>query len=211
MTSQGMTGARRREHLSDHEVRDRPRRGVEDRIAHVPAPEQHEADRGDEPQLKPASRHHLRQRLTRDGERLPHAGPPSEDAGDARHRPLPSPSSGGASTTALRPPRAAARRRRARTGTCGGARRARPPRSRARARGSTPAAPESRSSRVSQLCRRPVAGHRQQRVDPERVRQRRQQRALDAVPVVGGDDVADEDAGGAEVDRNHLPGQRARS
>ncbi len=80
-----------RKRFIEHEMRDRPRGGVEERIAHVPAPQQHEADRGGESQLKPASGNYFRQRLTRDGKRLTHAGLAAEHAGNSRHRSLPSP------------------------------------------------------------------------------------------------------------------------
>ena len=71
---------------SGHEQRDWPRGRVEDACRPRSSPRAREADAGEQDHDEPAARRDLRQRVARDGERLPHRGAEAERSGGARDR-----------------------------------------------------------------------------------------------------------------------------
>jgi hypothetical protein len=156
---------------------------IVDRRADVPAPQQHQPDRRDEGHPERGAGDDVRQRVARHGERLLSARAAAEGSGDLRNDsgPLQRGRAGLPASEALgEPERALQQNERPR-----------------RDREPWKTVPEEHRREADHphvpLRRRPVFGHLLQRVDPERVGQRGEDRVADCDPGIRGDDVADED------------------
>ncbi len=196
--------APRGEDLLDDEERHRPGGRVEYRLTDIPAPEEDEPDTRGEHHQEPAAEDGARERVARDGERLPDRAPGAEGAGDARNVDRPGPlggqRGGGGSPAAaatvflhVREPERSEQQREHR------GRHPEPER----------AVPRQRRGQPYQPCvplrLRPVLRQLRQRRGPQRVDQRGQRRARDPVHVVEHDDVGDEEADRPQVHRERLP------